>query len=497
MRQADFLVIDGNSLMHRAFHALPPLDDGNGTYTHAVYGFMSMLLKVIAEAKPRYAAVAFDLHGPTFRHLAYTEYKAGRKPMDDMLRPQFPLCKQLLGEMGVCVLESPGFEADDVLGTLAAQCEAAQWTALLVTGDRDALQLVTNTTHVLYTRRGISDTVEFDEKTVLDTFGVSPLQIPDLKGLMGDASDNIPGVPGIGEKTAVKLLHAYGDLDSILDHAEEQTGKLRERLLTHRALAEKSLWLATIRRDAALTIPACDCLLGDLRGGSAAFERVRFQSLLPRLHALYVEEVPPAPVPTKSEKIIWRQLATLSEISSFAKEATNFPYALVWTENVLTLANAQSFIRIDLSHDLLHAGLSPSEVMEAFSPFFTRPNTLILHGAKDFLRSWDKYGFTLQGACVAGDTALAGALLDGQSKVCTLESLAEGGNDAAALWALFGDQIKALDKLGEKVLYETVELPLMRVLLDMERAGFCVDPDVLHKLGATFTIQIETLRAEI
>ncbi|MED9957682.1 MAG: 5'-3' exonuclease H3TH domain-containing protein, partial [Christensenellales bacterium] len=204
------IAVDGNSLMHRAFHAIARLDDAQGEPTNALYGFTGMLLKVLREYEPTHLAVAFDMHGPTFRHEAYPDYKGTRKPTDEALKPQFPRVKALLRDMGAAVVETPAYEADDILGTLARLCEEQSLPALLVTGDRDALQLVTERTHVLYTRRGITDTVEFDPQTVQAVYGVSPAQIPDLKGLMGDSSDNIPGVPGVGEKTAVRLLAQYG-----------------------------------------------------------------------------------------------------------------------------------------------------------------------------------------------------------------------------------------------------------------------------------------------
>ena len=195
MSQPDtFVIVDGNSLMHRAFHALPPLSNEDGVFTNAVFGFLSMLFKVIGDEQPRYLAVAFDLHGPTFRHTDYSEYKAGRKPTAPELKPQFDLVRECLTKMGVKILTCPTFEADDILGTFARRCEEAGIPALLVTGDRDSMQLVTETSSVLYTRRGVSDVVRYTPEKVLEDFGVTPAQIPDLKGLMGDASDNIPGV---------------------------------------------------------------------------------------------------------------------------------------------------------------------------------------------------------------------------------------------------------------------------------------------------------------
>ena len=227
-----FVIVDGNSLMHRAFHALPALQNDDGVYTNAVFGFLSMLLKVIENERPSHVAVAFDLHGPTFRHADYSEYKAGRKPTAPELRPQFGLVRECLTGMGIQQLTSAGFEADDILGTIARRCEECGLPALLVTGDRDSMQLVTETSNVLYTKRGVTDVVRYTPDKVVEDFGVTPAQIPDLKGLMGDASDNIPGVPGIGEKTAIKLLNAYGTIENAFAHADtDLKGKQREKML--------------------------------------------------------------------------------------------------------------------------------------------------------------------------------------------------------------------------------------------------------------------------
>ena len=254
------VVVDGNSLMHRAFHALPILTNSDGLYTNAVYGFLSMLFKVMQDRKPDYLAVAFDLHGPTFRHTDYAEYKAGRKPTADELRPQFGLLREALEAMHIRILECPTFEADDILGTMAARCEADDILALLVTGDRDSLQLVTEKSHVLFTESGISKTVEYTPDLVKEKHGVTPAQIPDLKGLMGDSSDNIPGVPGVGKVTAVKLISEYGSVEAALDAADTQLkGKLRERMLDGRQSALMSKKIATITRSVPIDTLPQDC----------------------------------------------------------------------------------------------------------------------------------------------------------------------------------------------------------------------------------------------
>ena len=271
-----FVIIDGNSLMHRAFHALPPLSNEDGIYTNAVFGFLSMLLKVVETEHPAYCAVAFDLHGPTFRHADYSEYKAGRKPTAPELRAQFPLVRECLTAMGIRQLTSSGFEADDILGTIARRCEEAGIPALLVTGDRDSMQLVTESSHVLYTKRGVTDVVRYTPEKVLEDFGVTPAQIPDLKGLMGDASDNIPGVPGIGEKTAVKLLTSYGTIENAFAHADtDLKGKQREKMLDGQVSGLMSKKIATITRYVPLDdVSLEDCRLGDMTGAIGIFEKL-------------------------------------------------------------------------------------------------------------------------------------------------------------------------------------------------------------------------------
>ena len=487
-----FLAIDGNSLMHRAFHALPLLDDGKGQYTNAVFGFAGMLLRLLAERKPEYVAVAFDLHGPTFRHDQYEDYKAGRKPMAEELRPQFPLIHRILEDMGIRILEVERFEADDLLGAVAEACEAQGIPALLVTGDRDALQLVSDQTHVLYTKRGITDTVEFDPQTVLAQYGITPGQVPDLKGLMGDASDNIPGIPGIGEKTAVKLLSEFGSLDAVLDAAEQQKGKLRERLLEHRDLALLSRELATIRRDAPLPAALADCKAASPAGARPLFERLGFQSLLNRLDALSVAPAPEAPAAPEKQARSFLHLHSLAEVEALAANPPSLPLAL-HANPVLTLADETHQWEIPLALDLLSEGLPPDAAWNALAPLFQQPGSLLLYDAKAQLRPWEN----VDGDCVAGDVMLAAYLIDALSKPKSLEDLVQGTADAGALYDLHARQLEQLAGLGMTELYEQVELPLMRVLLSMERIGFLMDRQELVDIGARLRGQENALREEI
>jgi DNA polymerase-1 len=260
MKPKSIMVIDGNSLMHRAFYALPMLTNKKGVITNAVYGFANMLLKLIEDYNPQYLGVAFDKKGPTFRHEVYNEYKATRKKTPEELIPQFDLLKDMLKVMGIANYEMEGFEADDILGNFARIAREEKLKGYLVTGDRDALQLVSPEVTVLITKKGISDVQIFNIEEVKKEYGLTPHQIIDMKALMGDASDNIPGVPGVGEKTALKLLHKYHSLEGVLNHIDEISGKkLKENLNKYREQAILSKKLATIVENVPVSIVLNDC----------------------------------------------------------------------------------------------------------------------------------------------------------------------------------------------------------------------------------------------
>ena len=200
------LILDSNSLMNRAFYALPPLTNSEGISTNAIYGFMNMLLKMKEEIKPDYIVAAFDRKAPTFRHKEYSDYKAGRKKMPAELAMQFPIIKEILKNLAIEIYEIDGFEADDIIGTVANLCEKEWIEVYIVTGDKDALQLASDNINVIITKKGVTETAEYNKQAFIDEYGITPKQFIDVKGLMGDKSDNIPGVPGIGEKTAKKIL---------------------------------------------------------------------------------------------------------------------------------------------------------------------------------------------------------------------------------------------------------------------------------------------------
>ena len=241
-----YIIVDGSSLIHRAFYALPTMTTSNGQFTNAVFGFTNMIVKLIADLKPAGIVVAFDKGKHTFRNEQYAEYKAQRKPTPSELSEQFPAAREVLEALGITVLEIAGFEADDIIGTLAAKAGADQ-EILIVTGDRDALQLVSPNVRVLLTKRGISEFEEVDPTALTFSYGLTPQQVIEMKGLMGDASDNIPGVPGVGEKTAKKLIDDFGSIDGVYANIDQIAGvKLKEKLLANKEMAYLSKQLATI-----------------------------------------------------------------------------------------------------------------------------------------------------------------------------------------------------------------------------------------------------------
>ena len=254
MRQnMKLMILDGNSIVNRAFYGVRQLNAPDGTPTNAVYGFLAILRRLLDEQKPDAVCVSFDLKAPTFRHKAYDAYKAQRKAMPEELAVQMPLLKETLDAMGIRRYELEGYEADDILGTAAAVCEKDGWQCVIVTGDKDSLQLITDTTCVcnVKTRMGQTETTVYTPELFREEYGFEPVRMVDLKALMGDSSDNIPGVPGIGEKTAMDLVRRYGTVDAIYNGLASLDIKdgVRKKLAAGEESARKSYWLATICRD--------------------------------------------------------------------------------------------------------------------------------------------------------------------------------------------------------------------------------------------------------
>ena len=247
------MILDGNSIVNRAYYGVRLLTAPDGTPTNGVFGFLSILQKLLADQEPDAVCVAFDVHAPTFRHKQFADYKGKRKPMPEDLVVQMPLLKEVLQTMGISCYECAGWEADDILGTVGRRCEEENWDCLIVTGDKDSFQLVTDTTHVFHVKtiKGQTTTLEYTPEVFQEEYGFAPIHIIDLKALMGDSSDNIPGVPGVGEKTATALIQNYSTIDNIYSQLESLDVKdgVKKKLAAGKESAEMSYDLATIRRD--------------------------------------------------------------------------------------------------------------------------------------------------------------------------------------------------------------------------------------------------------
>jgi len=490
------ILVDGNSLMYRAYHALPPLDNGEGVPTNAVYGFLSMLLKALSDEKPRYCAVAFDPHGPTFRHDDYADYKGDRPPTPDDLRPQFPVAKELLEAMGIQMISVERFEADDVLGTLSKKAEAAGIESVLITGDRDAFQLSSPHTSILYTKRGISDTVRVTPDYIVETYGVTPAQLIDMKGLMGDTSDNIPGVPGVGEKTAARLIAQYGSLEKVLEAAPtEQKGKLRERLIEYADQARLSKKLATIKRDMPVDVDFDALRLGAMDGAAERFEAYKLKSLIPRLKQISAPATAPSAAAPASA---WRGAEEFSDpeaLAAWAKARAAHAAAVAFEDGLSVALSNGERTTVTTGGDLISAGLDEGDALIALRPILESGEEKVLPDVKALLWKLQNLGIALNGP--AFDARLAGYVLDSSRKKYSLAALTEGENydahPATRLFELARDQKALLRENGMEKLYYDIELPLSRVLFDMEREGFLVDRDELMRLGATYAERIAEL----
>ncbi len=497
------IAIDGNSLMHRAYYALPAMTSREGTPTGAVHGFLSMLLKLM-EKKPDYLVVAFDLHGPTFRHTEYEAYKAGRRETPEDLRPQFPLLQDLLEQMGIAVCTCETYEADDILGTFSRMAEREGVDSLLVTGDRDALQLITDRTHVLLTKKGITDTEEMDKQALLAAYGLTPDRMRDLKGLMGDNSDNIPGIPGVGEKTAVKLLAEYGTLEEVLAHAGEIKGKLGEKVKENAELARMSYRLGTIHADAPLTVTLQE----------SAFVPAKMAGALPRLRALQLNAIAnrlpnmqeaSAAVPDQKEqqKRETVELSDMPALHAAAKELRDAEYLAFHAEGEALFLAAEGCrqYRVSLAGTLLTPGLDMGEVLLALEELFRaeRPKKL-LFDAKKWMHLLSRQGIKLNGLWF--DAMIADYLINATRPAPSLEALIQerlhvNKPDACMLFTLSEAMMREMQEMELMPLYETVERPLIGVLFRMEKQGFRVDQETLRELDTQFKRRIDELAGEI
>lgn len=503
-----FLIVDGNSLMFRAFHALPVMDY-QGTYTNAIYGFLNMLMKVIKEENVRYLAVCFDEHAPTFRHVAYPDYKAGRAPTPPEMIQQLGTIRKLLTDMDIKWYSLMGWEADDLLGTLSLKAESEEVQPLVLTGDRDALQLVDGKTELMFTRKGITETIRFTPATLYETYGFTPEQVTDWKGMAGDSSDNIPGIPGVGDKTAVKLLQQYGSLEEILAHAGEVKGKLGEKLATYADQARKCKELATIRRDAPVQWTLKECALPDLQKAVPALQALGLNSLVKRITGSAEVKTESAPTeqaadaPQKREVNITfdqpREISSADGLQQWldALQEQDLPVAFcIGSGDISAAAVSGTNMVLSLGGDLLSPGIDPGEALAILAPFLCK-HPSVVYDSKYLLHLLNKYQLSLPEK-FHWDVMLGAYILDPQKKEYGLAALTEGyGADARGIAQLAAQQEAEITMTHKTALMHDMELPLAHVLFHMESAGFTVDTDFLRSLGTKYTKDIEDARQQV
>ena len=502
------LLLDGNSLANRAFYALRLFSTSDGVYTNAVYGFLTMLFKLLDEEQPEYVAVAFDKGRQTFRTAMYEDYKATRKAPPDEFRPQLDLLREVLTALNIPWFRVDNYEADDIMGTLAHQAAEQGLHTLIVTGDRDALQLVSDRVTVVMTKKGITDTVRFDPETLKAEYGLTPSQVIDLKALMGDASDNIPGVPGVGEKTALKLLAQYGTVDGVYAHLDQIKGALQTRLRENRDKAELSRTLATIALDAPVAFDreALRRREPNYPEAYALFQRLEFKSLLNRV----------TPPEGSAEAQAVAQLAGAGAVEIVTAQVVDRPGAMCLSGDAAILArmttdpgNPGRPRPVGVAVGNPPAWLE-GEALADPAQLFAPGARLVGHDLKPFY-NW-VYGRGAEPPEPAFDTALAAYLLDPTrttydlSDLCRQYGLGElPPGDTPDLWATRASVLPELRRRmeaeltaqGMDRLYREVELPLMPILAEMEAAGVGVDPAALHEMSAELERRILQVSQEI
>lgn len=504
-----FFIVDGNSIMNRAFYGIRLLTNKEGLYTNAVYGFLNIFFRNMEELKPDYVAVAFDLKEPTFRHKAYELYKAQRRKMPEELAVQMPIIKEILKAMNITVLELPGYEADDIIGTVAKRCEDRGTECDILTGDKDDLQLASETTkiYLTVTAKGVTDTTVYDEAAVMEKYGVTPREFIDVKGLMGDSSDNIPGVPGIGEKTALALISEFKSIDAMYKGLE--TAKIgpaaKRKLIEGKDSAYLSRSLATIDVQSPLkeTVDECEVKEWDSEKVRELFTRMEFKSFLKKINK---EE-------KNAEEAI--RLVGKEKIKSLTDGADKFYYYIFKDADGSYAATAF------LSGDIVYF---TTEDISAFKEIFESPDIKkISHGIKDDIVlsakhgiKYENYGFdTSIGAYIVDPTMsdyrmarLALTYLEKDIKDVEAykkgESILTDGDALKAAAAVVKAVYELTYVLDEKIKAENqehllfdIELPLIRVLADMQIDGFKIDPKMLEEYGKELDLRIAGLSEAI
>ncbi|SDX16079.1 DNA polymerase I [Paenibacillus sp. CF384] len=522
-----WVLIDGNSIIYRAFFAMPPLTNSSGLHTNAVYGFTTMLLKLLEEEKPTHMLVAFDAGKITFRHEGYAEYKGGREKTPSELSEQFPVLKELLRSFGIAQYELPGYEADDIIGTLSRLADEGGIETVVVSGDKDMLQLASDHVTIALTRKGVTDVERYDPAGIQERYGLTPLQIIDLKGLMGDTSDNIPGIPGVGEKTALKLLHEFGSVEGVLANTGEIKGKMKEKVEEHQESALMSKKLATIYREVPLENKGDELVysgydevtLGDM------FRKLEFKSLIERLQL--PEAGGTVGLAEANYEVVTASELTAGALSEILATSESFYIEAIGDNphqaRFIGLAVASGERVVVVTYDELMDAKISAPVRQWLQDEQAPKKGYDLHKA-ELVLSW--LGIELRGTTF--DALLAAYLLDPTESSQTLAALIQRHKLAAIQTdeSVYGKgakfQVPASEVLAghlaakadavrrlvpmlteeletghmSKLCYE-LEQPLAVVLAGMEKQGIKVNASVLEDLGAELEKNISQYMSDI
>ena len=528
------VLVDGHSILNRAFYGVPLLTNAEGLHTNGIYGFLNILFKILEEEKPDYLCVAFDVKEPTFRHKMYAEYKGTRKPMPQELREQVPVLQDVLAAMNITVVKKGGYEADDILGTLAKQAEKNKTAVTLVSGDRDLLQIASENIKIRIpkTKGGRTETEDYYAKDVLEKYQVTPAQFIELKALMGDASDNIPGVPKVGEKTAIGLMVSYGSIEGIYEHIEEITKKsIKESLIENRELADLSKVLATIKTDCELDVTFEAMEIGNFytKEAYSLFQKLEFKNLLGRFSDENIEE--------KKVNCQWIKVTDLSACEDIFNQALS-------AEKVACLLlkddeKSKSFAGIALcfskenSYVLIPEGFLTEEYLIEKIKGMVEKVPVITFYAKDIytctgLKVFEKNA--ISNSEKIADLKIASYLINPIKNDYFIEDMAReyldmpikereqffgkmtlqqaaeekpdefvvyGATLAYVLFAVKEIVFDKLEELGMTKLYREVEMPLSKVLYDMETLGVLVNREELVSYGESLVTRIEELQAAV
>jgi len=541
------ILIDGNSLAYRAFYALPDtMKTTTGITTNAIYGFTTMLLKVLDE-EPDFVAISFDLPEPTFRHKAYEAYKATRQKAPPTLHEQMPYVKEIADAFNIPIYEISGFEADDVIGTLAKEAEQQGHEVEILTGDLDSLQLVSKKIKVLTTRKGITDTVLYGEKEVIDRYGIKADQVIDFKALKGDSSDNIPGVPKVGDKTAAALLQEYGTLENILVNVDKISKKaLKENLKNNVDLAKLSQKLATIVTNVPIEIDFDKCKRGEIDWKKVLplFEKFEFNSLVKKYGKGLEEYQTEAVIEKKREKIsklnfkciqTEKDFKTLikdlkkAEIFAFDLETTSTDSFAAEIVGISFSTEAKSAFYLPLRHQDTKAQIPLQQALKELQPLFLSNKLKIGHNIKYDIEVLKNAGVEVNGPLF--DTMVAAYLLDPTSNKLALKKLAKqflgremiqlmeligkdgeyenfaqvpidvatdyAASDSEATFALYEIFKLALKAQKLDKLFYEVEMPLVEVLIEMEENGVSLDTKLLNKMSKEIDKSLKDLETHI